>query len=130
MIRQLHEVGRHLTGLVRGYPHEILRGGIKNAVAVERYYLTAKAIGVSREDADRTLSESRKDLTEWPWWFDVAEDAERRLKLAAFGVSRPSAEYRRAAQLLLTADAELYERRFTPADVDALAIRLQAGWLK
>ncbi len=124
VIRQLTEVARQLTGLMRDYPAEILRGGIRHAAAVQRYHITAQAIGVSREDADRTLAESRRDLAEWPWWFDSIDDAEQRLKLGVgTAASRPPSEVRQAARERLAWLGE----RYTPADVDALAIRLQAG---
>lgn len=123
----VREFGDALKGLGLVLLHDsdtVVRGGIKHAIAVERYYITAQAIGVSREDAEWTLAESERYLTEWPWWFDAVGDAERRLKLGVGSPSsRPPVEFRRAAREMLSLNAGPY----TPADVDALALRLEVG---
>ncbi len=121
-MREFAEAARHLGSLVTGYPAEILRGGIKHAMGVQRYHVTAEAIGVSREDADRTLAESRQHVTEWEWWFDPIGDAERRLKLGVGSPdARPPIEVRRVARERLASMTTTAQRELTVPDAVAVA---------
>lgn len=127
ILKQLTEVTRGLTNLLRDYPDEVLRGGIKHAVRVRRYYTTAQAVGVSREDAERLLAEARQDLTEWEYWFDATADAQRRLmEQYVAHLPAPSKELRRVARDMLAARIDTaWGERYTPADVDRLARQIE-----
>jgi hypothetical protein len=117
------------TALMRNMPNAMILQpflsprAVKVAAEIEAYYCTAQAIGVSREDAERLLTEARQDHLDWEWSFNPTEEARRRLmeQYAALR-TRPAVELRSAARKVLAYSGSPY----TPADVDQLARNLEA----